>query len=227
MVGNNVIELAPGAPNRRAELLGYRELFRDRIPGSGATWVQMPLVDASTMGTAAYDKNAQAALEGGDLLVLGKTVLAGTSMNPAVGSSQRGVDWLRSLLAPQGYAVEAVRIGHEYLHLDVCMSTPRDGLAIVCREAFVDGLPAAIDGWDLIEVTSEQTRFLACNGLPIDPDNYILGTNDHEDGATVRAGLEAHGITVHSIPFGNHTEDGGSIRCSTHPLVRRLGASRE
>jgi N-dimethylarginine dimethylaminohydrolase len=157
--------------------------------------------------------------------VLGKTVLAGTSLNPAVGSSQRGVEWLRSFLGPQGYDIQPVRIGHDFLHLDVCMSIPRDGLAIVCRDAFVDGLPAAVDGWDLIEVSAEQTRFLACNGLPIDPGNYILGTNEHEDGTTVREGLEARGIAVHSIPFGIHNEDGGSIRCATHPLVRRLSES--
>lgn len=53
---------------------------------------------------------------------------------------------------------------------------------------------------------------------PLDPDDYILGTNADEDGTTVRTGLEAHGISVHEIPFGNHTVDGGSIRCSTHPL---------
>lgn len=81
-----------------------------------------------------------------------------------------------------------------------------------------------LDGWDLIEVTAAQSRLLACNGLPLDPDNYVLGFNDHEDGTTVQTGLEAHGITVHRIAFGNHTEDGGSIRCSTHPLVRRLGS---
>lgn len=36
VVGDNVIELSPGAPNRRVEQLGYRRLFRDRLLGSGA-----------------------------------------------------------------------------------------------------------------------------------------------------------------------------------------------
>ncbi|MEV0946817.1 hypothetical protein [Rhodococcus sp. NPDC049939] len=222
VVGDNVIELAPGAPFRRADMLGYRKLFAERVEGSGAKWFQMPLVDATSMTSGDYDKNDHAALEGGDLLVLGKTILAGTTLNPTVGSSTRGVDWLATILGPQGYDVEQVSIGPEFLHLDVCLSIPRDGLAIVCPDAFVDGLPSALDGWDLIEVTTRQARLLACNGLPIDPDNYILGYNDDEDGSMVRGELEARGITVHAIPFGNHTEDGGSIRCATHPLVRCL-----
>lgn len=227
VVGDNVIELSTGTPNRRAEQLGYRRLYRERLVGSGARWFQMPLVDVTTITGGAYDKNDWPSLEGGDLLVLGDTILAGTSMNPVVGSSALGTQWLASILGPQGHDVQRVRIGEAFLHLDVCLSVPRDGLAIVCPEALVDGLPAYLDGWDLIEVTADQSRHLACNGLPIDPDNYILGYNDHEDGSTVQAGLEAHGITVHRIAFGNHTEDGGSIRCSTHPLVRRLGAWRD
>jgi N-dimethylarginine dimethylaminohydrolase len=222
VVADNVIELAPGAPNRRADLLGYRGLFDQRVAGSGAKWVQMPAVDAAAMVAPGYTKDGRLALEGGDLLVLGDTVLAGTTLNPAVGSSTSGVDWLRNLLGRQGFVVERVPLERAFLHLDVCLSIPRDGLAIVCPDALVDGLPAQLDGWDLIEVTADQARLLACNGLPIDPDNYILGYNDDEDGSTVQAGLEAHGITVHRVPFGNHTEDGGSIRCSTHPLVRRL-----
>ena len=62
------------------------------------------------------------ALEGGDLLALGKTVLAGTSLNPTVGSSVRGVEWLRGVLKPQGYEIEHVPIGENFLHLDVALS---------------------------------------------------------------------------------------------------------
>lgn len=223
VVGDTVIELTPGAPNRRAEMLGYRKLFAERLLGSKARWVQMPLQDISAAGGEGYRKDDAIALEGGDLLVLGKTVLAGTSLNPKVGSSFKGVEWLRGLLEPQGYHVEHVPIGEEFLHLDVALSIPREGLAIVCPEALVEGMPPQLEGWDTIEVSADQSRFLACNGLPIDPDNYVVGYNDVEDGSTVTEGLEARGIKAHRIAFGHHTEDGGSIRCSTHPLVRRLG----
>ncbi len=226
VVGDNVIELAPGAPNRRAEMLGYRRLFAQRVAGSGAKWFQMPLVDVSTVGAPGYDKNDHPALEGGDLLVLGSTVLAGTTLNQAVGSSATGVAWLSAILGPQGYTVQRVRIREDFLHLDVALSIPRHGLAIACREAFVDGLPSVLDGWDIIEVSTDQSRLLACNGLPLDESTYILGYNDDEDGSHVQGELERRGIIVHRVAFGNHTEDGGSIRCSTHPLVRRVRTSR-
>ena len=54
--------------------------------------------------------------------------------------------WLASVLGPQGYEVQRVRLRGDSLHLDVALSLPREGLAIVCPEAFVDGLPDAIDG---------------------------------------------------------------------------------
>ncbi|MGI9539009.1 MAG: dimethylarginine dimethylaminohydrolase family protein [Miltoncostaeaceae bacterium] len=222
VVGDNVIELAPGGANRRAEILGYRRLFAERLAGSGARWRQMPAIDVSAIGTPGYDKERQPVLEGGDLLVFGSTVLAGTSLNRAVGSSVAGVRWLSSLLAPQGHRLERVPLADGFLHLDVCMSTPRDGLAIVCPDAFPEGLPPLLDGWDLIEVSREQARLLACNGLPLDPENYILGHSEAADGREVQAALEERGIAVHRVGFGNHTEDGGSIRCATHPLVRRL-----
>lgn len=222
VVGDNVIELAPGAPNRRAEMLGYRRLFAERLTGSGAKWFQMPLVDVGEVSSPDYDKDDHPALEGGDLLVLGPTILAGTTLNRAVGSSATGVAWLADVLRPQGYTVQRVRIREDFLHLDVALSIPRHGLAIVCREAFVDGLPDVLDGWEIIDVTVEQSRLLACNGLPLDETTYILGYNDDEDGSYVQGELERRGVTVHRVAFGNHTEDGGSIRCSTHPLVRRV-----
>ena len=106
------------------------------------------------------------------------------------------------------------------------LSVPRPGLIVVCPEVFPDGVPSCFEGWRRIEVTLEETRYLATNGLPIDQNHYILGYNDHFDGRKVREGLEAQGIKVYSIYFGRHNEDGGSIRCSTHPLVRRVTGAR-
>jgi hypothetical protein len=49
-----------------------------------------------------------------------------------------------------------------------------------------------------------------------------LGVNDHFNGKSVKKALEAFGITVYAIYFARHNEDGGSIRCSTQPLMRKL-----
>lgn len=227
VIGNNVIENAMGSLYRRCDIIGLRSLLQRRVMGSGAAWVAMPSLDYSAMlKSGQCDKTRFPVLEGGDVLVLGKKVLVGNSLNRATGSSELGYLWLKSYLEPQGYDVERVRLPNDILHLDVALSVPRSGLIILCPEVFLDGIPACFDGWQRITVTRDEARHLATNGMPIDSDHYILGVNQHFDGVAVQHALEALGITVYSLYFGRHNEDGGSIRCSTHPLVRRLKPGR-
>lgn len=223
VIGDNVIELTLGSLFRVADLLAYRQLFMDRVFGSNAKWFAMPKVDYSILfEDGRYDKRKFPMLEGGDILVLGKKILVGNSMNPVVGSNELGYKWLKSILEPQGYDVELVPIKEMFLHLDVVLSVVRPGLAIVCREAFVNGIPSYFNGWKLIEVSKDEAQRLATNGMPIDPTHYILSYNENYDGKRIQEELEAEDIKVHRIFFGNHNEDGGSVRCSTHPLFRRL-----
>ena len=223
VIGNNVIELTPASLPRVADILAYRKLFMHRVFGSDATWIAMPKADYSAMWrNGRYDKNAFPTLEGGDIHVLGKKILVGTSLNSAVGSNSLGCTWLASVLAPQGFDVERVPIREKFLHLDVVLSVVRPGLAIVCRDAFVNGIPSYFDGWKLIDVSGDDAQRLATNGMPIDPDHYVMGYNEHYDGKRIQEELEAEGIEVYRLFFGNHNEDGGSIRCSTHPLLRRF-----
>jgi N-dimethylarginine dimethylaminohydrolase len=225
VIGDNVIELTPASLPRIADLLAYRRLFMDRVLGSNAKWFAMPKVNYSVMYTGGrYDKNTFPTLEGGDIHVLGKKILVGTSMNATVGSNELGCRWLTSILEPQGYDVERVPIKEEFLHLDVVLSVVRPGLAIVCRDAFVNGMPPYFDGWTLIDVSKDDAQRMATNGMPIDPYHYVMSCNEYYDGKRIQEELEAEGITVYRIFFGNHNEDGGSIRCSTHPLLRRLSA---
>jgi len=223
VIGNNVIENSMGSLYRRCDILGLRRLFLERVAGSNARWVAMPGVDYSLMlQDGRFDKTGFPVLEGGDVIVLGRKILVGTSLNRSTGSSELGYLWIRSYLEPQGYDVEQVRLAEDILHLDVALSIPRPGLIVICPEVFVDGVPSYFDGWKRIEVSRDETRYLAANGLPIDKNHYIMGFNDHFDGQRIKEGLEADGIKVYRIFFGSHTEDGGSIRCSTHPLIRRM-----
>lgn len=227
VVGNNVIETAMGSLYRRSDILGLKKLFLSRLLGSNAKWVSMPIPDYSTMiKNGQFDKTGFPVLEGGDVIVLGKTVLVGNSMNKSTGSSELGYLWLKSYLEPQGYEVQRVRLAEDILHLDVALSVPKPGVIIVCPEIFQDGVPDCFKGWKQITVTRDETRHLAANGLPLDQSNYILGFNDHCDGKKIRTALEACGITVYPIFFGLHNEDGGSIRCSANSLVRQLGKDR-
>ena len=52
------------------------------------------------------------------------------------------------------------------------------------------------------------------------PDTYVLPTSGQTDGLHIQEVLQARGITVYPLPFGKHMEDGGAVRCATHPLVR-------
>jgi N-dimethylarginine dimethylaminohydrolase len=186
-------------------------------------WISMPVIDYDVMARGGYDKERFPVLEGGDIIVLGKKILVGSSRNPMVGSSTLGIAWLKSVLEPHGYDVEAVPLRDSFLHLDVTLSIPRQGLVLACPEALINGLPSYFDGWKVISVSAEESQRLAVNGLPIDEKHYILGTNGARKWERIVKALENEGITVYSIPFENHNEDGGSIRCATHPLIRRLG----
>jgi glycine amidinotransferase len=150
---------------------------------------------------------------------LGTTALAGRSLNQAIASSALGIAWLASLLGPQGYSVEEVPIGEEYLHLDVALSNPRHGLAVACTDAFVNGLLRHLDGWDIIEATADEVRRLSLNCLTVDSENFMMGVSEQADGRSNREALESRGIAVHAVPFRNHMKDGGALRCATHPLT--------
>ena len=180
VISNNVIENTMGSLYRRSDILGLRRLFVERVAGSNARWVAMPGIDYSLMvRDGQFNKTWFPVLEGGDVIVLGKKIFVGTSLNSATGSSELGYRWLKSYLEGQGYDVERVRLPEDILHLDVALSVPRPGVIIVCPEAFVDGVPSYFNGWKRIEVSKDETRYLATNGLPIDQDHYILGYNDH------------------------------------------------
>ena len=223
VIGNNVIENTMGSLYRRSDILGLVNLFKERVMGSNARWVAMPAIDYSLMiKDGQFDKTGFPALEGGDVIELGKKILVGTSKNPTTGSSELGYRWLKVYLEPQGYDVERVRLPEDILHLDLALSVPRPGVIIVCPEVFIDGIPSCFNGWKRIELSRVETRYLAINGLPVDKDHYIMGYNEHFDGKRIKKALEECGIKVYPIYFEGHTRFGGSIRCSTLPFVRQL-----
>lgn len=129
VIGDNVIELAASTPIRRADILGFKRLFKERLTVSNNKWYAMPVVDWSAMMNPkkGHDKTMIPVLEGGDIFVLGKKIIVGTSLNNTVGSSELGYQWLRNMLEPQGYDVEQVPLSEEFLPLIACC--PRRGRA--------------------------------------------------------------------------------------------------
>lgn len=145
--------------------------------------------------------------------------------NPSVGSNEAGYKWLKNIVGDR-YTVKRIRLVESVLHLDCVLSVPRSGLAIVCEEAFIDGLPEEIKDWDLIRVSLDDVKRLAVNGLPVDSQNYVLSYNLHNDNRFIQTELERRGIKVHRVFFGTHNGQGGSLRCATQPLKREVKTAK-
>ena len=212
VIGNNVIETSMREFERRKERFGIRRGLGDRLTESNANWVSMPQ-PTPVSGMSGYGPGPF--LEGGDVLLVGRDIYAGYSGHA---SNLAGIQWLQRFLG-SNYRVHPIPLKRGFLHLDVVLSLPRPGLAIVCREAFVDGLSDFLDGWDLIDVSVEATTRLACNGLVLDKGTYICAA-EHED---VAEALTKYGQNVHTLLYDTVSLWGGSFRCSHHPLIRESG----
>ena len=155
----------------------------------------------------------QALLEGGDTFVLGRNIYVGNSGNA---SSTLGIQWLQKTLGPE-YRVYEVPLSKKFLHLDCALATPRPGLALVCREAFIHGLPEFLKGWQIIDVSFEDAKDkMGCNGLILDNKTVLIADElPHLADALTKAGQ-----TVLTTPFSAVYKFGGAFRCWHHPLIR-------
>lgn len=78
-------------------------------------------------------------------------------------SNLAGIQWLANMIGHFGYEVVPVRLHPHILHLDCALSLLREGLMIVCEEAFLDGLPAQLANWEKIHVTLQEAAYLVTN----------------------------------------------------------------
>ena len=108
-------------------------------------------------------------------------------------------------------------LSRRFLHLDTTLALPRPGLAIVCQEAFAEGLPKFLNGWKLINVSADDAeKKLGCNGLVLSKDSIIIGDNL----PGLKKELEAEGLEVITTPIDALSWQGGGFRCWHHPLIR-------
>jgi len=212
VIGNRVIETAMYEPNRRKERFAVRRTIGERVADSDAVMVSMPQPEPFPA-----DKDGKYGpgpfLEGGDVFLLGPDIYVGVTGNA---SNMAGIRWLQSFLG-RGYRVHEVPLSNHFLHLDCVLATPRPGLAIICREAFVNGIPDFLQGWKLLDVSREDAEGkLGCNGLVLDDQTMLVG----EDMPELAAALRAEGIEVITTPIDGIHWQGGGFRCWHHPLVR-------
>ncbi|GAB1486283.1 hypothetical protein MASR2M79_13320 [Aminivibrio sp.] len=200
VIGSNVIEFNLRTPIRKVDISGFRDILTEKCSDPAVRWFSMPHTEL--LEPARADAPL---LEGGDVLVLGRTVLVGNTENPSVGSNEAGFNWLKNILG-ENYTVKRVRLVESVLHLDCVLSVPRDGLAIICEEAFLDGLPEEIKDWDLIRVSLDDVSGLPSTAFLSIP-NTVLSYDLHNDNRYIHRARKA-GITVHRVFFEPTTPGG-------------------
>lgn len=208
-IGSSVIEGSLRLMHRRNEVLSVRNILISEAYGANTWYVSVPQADISQ----GIDSDAGPFLEGGDILVLGNIVFVG---NSGLASNHNGYLWLKSYLSHWDYQVIEVPLKKDVLHLDCALSLVREGLMIVCEEAFTDGIPQALKGWDRISVPYKDLAHLAVNGLPVNEQVYITDPQFE----SIANQLQKRNIHLEFVDFKISRSLGGSFRCSTQPLLR-------
>jgi dimethylargininase len=168
----------PGAPSRRAETAA--------------------VADALTAHRRLVRLDAPARLDGGDVLVVDRSVFVGLSER----TNMTGFRQLRDALARHGYTVKTVPVTG-CLHLKSAVTSLGGGRLLINR-AWV---PAeAFAGWELIDVDPEEPY--AANALRIG-DRVIYPA----DFPRTRALLEARGIDIVPVPADELARAEGAVTC--------------
>lgn len=208
-VGNFIVEGNLRFAHRRLEILPIRDILMAESNHSEAFYLAAPQPDISE----GSESEVGPFLEGGDVLVYGKTIFVGYS---GLASNLTGIHWLSALLAHWDYKIVPVRLHPNILHLDCALSLVRDGLMIYCEEAFLDGLPEELSAWDKINITLKEASLLMANGLPINESVYITD----QSFTKLITELEAYGVKVEPLDYEISRIFGGSFRCTTQALLR-------
>lgn len=208
-VGSFIIEGNLRFSHRQLEGMPLREILLDAGSRPGVSYLATPRPSELAEELAVSGPY----LEGGDVLVYYQTIFVGYS---GLASDSEGIKWLTHFLQPAGYRVIPVRLHPDVLHLDCVLSFLREGLMIVCEEAFLDGIPEELADWDRIDIDLVQAAQLMANGLSINEDIYITDVAFTE----LIPKIEAYGIQVVTLDYQISRLFGGSFRCTTQVLER-------
>ncbi|MEM8629747.1 MAG: hypothetical protein AAGF74_00790 [Pseudomonadota bacterium] len=209
-IGNNVIELAPRSLFHRRQRFAIRHILASTMQ-RGARYFAQPDSGADDE----CDGLGWGYLEGGDIFVLGKTILVGHSGGC---SNPEGARWLQHALG-QEYNVKVVAVDPAFPHLDCVMMTPREGVVVAALEALPHGLPDIMSEWDVFEVPKSLAKsHMGCNNLVLNDRTIIVPAEEPLD--FVAEGLKARRFEVVRLPYRVPCMIGGSFRCAHQPLIR-------
>ena len=139
-----------------------------------------------------------ATVDGGDVLVLGKTIYIGLSTR----SNQEAVDQLNDLLCDYGYAVSGIPL-EDCLHLKSAV-TRVDDRTLLINKNWVNA--SHFSGYDLIEVDPSEPS--AANCLPLG-DSIIFPTAFPK----TREKLEARGYKIVPVDVSELAKAEGAVTC--------------
>lgn len=123
-------------------------------------------------------------LEGGDVLRLGRNILAGRSGR----TSDLGIQALRFFAEPMGYHVETIDVPPGVLHLSSAVTVIGDELVVGRQDILEHPAFGSVDAFVVRDGRPE-----ACNVLAV--GEHVIVTGDHP----VYKDMETMGLTVHRL----------------------------
>jgi len=168
----------PGAESRRAETPAVAEAVRRYRPVAAVL--------------------APGTLDGGDVLLVDRRLIVGCGYR----SNEAGIKQLRSVVASQGYDVEAATFTG-CLHLKSAATLVADDLVLL-NPAWID--PGLFDPLRTIEVDPAEPY--AANALRV--GDAIIYPVEH---ARTLKRLEAAGLTIYPVPAGELAKAEGAVTC--------------
>ncbi len=213
IVANDLIEFELRDVSRKTDIAGLYGILQNKSKDAEICWYSTPHCPIRTT------PEDYPMLNGRDFVYLDTRILIGQSRENDIGTNSEGFRWMRNTFA--FHDVMAVFLKNGLTDLGQAISVPRPGLAIVCREG-IEELPAFMKDWDIIDISLDEARSFAAEGIAVNDGEYITGVTEEFDNGHVISELKKRGMKVHGINFSAHMSFGGSVRAAVLPLKRGL-----
>ena len=158
-----------------------------------------------------FQKLSQNHIEGGDVIIDGKTIYIGLSHR----TSQSAIEQLKTDLPD--YEIIMVPFDPKYLHLDCVFNILSPTEALIFPEALeAQTLNFLASRYQLIKVSKEEQFTMGTNVLSIGNKKVFSLPMNHQ----VNEEIRRHGYEVIEVDFSEIIKSGGSFRCCTMPITR-------
>jgi N-dimethylarginine dimethylaminohydrolase len=158
-----------------------------------------------------FQKLSQNHIEGGDVIIDGKTIYIGLSHR----TSQSAIEKLQTDLP--NYEIIIVPFDPKYLHLDCVFNILSPTEALIFPEALeAETVNFLASRYKLINVSKEEQFTMGTNVLSIGNKKVFSLPMNHQ----VNEEIRRHGYEVIEVDFSEIIKSGGSFRCCTMPITR-------